>query len=296
MLLQSAIEEEEPLTRIQDVVWSPDGRKLAYVLLSGRPGGPPERVSLGYVDLESGPRELYAPPSPPQDGLVPAGWAPDGQSILFWRDPMFSASIMADGLPLEILPLDGGEPKDVADFTLLHADFWSSSPTGQHVALTVGAGRETWTNKRIALVDLETGGMEYLTDERMAAFSPAFSPDGEKIAYAAALDIGHAWGGDAAKLGIAHRRIWVMSADGSEEHPLTGDPAYRDERPLWSADGAHILFARMTESGHASLWLVNVTGGDLRRVVDQLSPAPEWFGVYGYIEWDTFFDWWTCPG
>ena len=33
----------------------------------------------------------------------------------------------------------------------------------------------------------------------------AFSPDGEKIAYAAALDIGHAWGGDAAKVGIAQQ-------------------------------------------------------------------------------------------
>jgi len=292
VLMQSAI-EEEPLTAIQHIAWSPDGQKLTYTLLSAQPSGPPDRVSLGYVDLESGPRELYAPPSPPQDGLIPAGWTPDGQSILFWRDPMFSASAMADGLPLDRLPLDGSETVKVVDCTLLHSDFWNCSRSGQHAALTVGAGRETWTNKRIALVDLGTTEMEYLTEEAVAAFSPAFSPDGTRIVYAAAPDIGHAWGGDGAKIGAAQRRIWVMSADGSGQRPLTGDPDFRDERPLWSADGSYILFARIHETGHASLWLIDVANGALKRVVDQLTPAPEWFGNYGYIDWDEYFDWWT---
>jgi Tol biopolymer transport system component len=161
------------------------------------------------------------------------------------------------------------------------------------VALTVGAGRETWTNKRVALVDLKTAGLDYLTDETVSAFSPAFSPDGQQIAYVAAPDIGHVWGGDEAKIGAAQRRIWVMNADGSKQHPLTGDPAYRDERPQWSADGSHILFARMNESGHASLWLIDATDGTLARVVDRLAPAPEWFGNYGHIAWDQFFDWWN---
>ena len=292
VLMQSAI-EEEPLTAVRHVAWSPDGQKLTYTLLSARPGGPPDRVSLGYVDLESGPRELYAPPSPPQDGLIVSSWTPSGRSILFWRDILFSASAMADGLPLTCLPLDGSDPMEVADFTLLHPDYWSYPPTGQRVALTVGAGRETWTNKRIALVNLETGGIDYLTSDTVTAFSPAFSPDGTQIAYVAAPDVGHAWGGDEAKASAAQRRIWTMSADGSGQRPLTGDPAFRDERPLWSADGFHILFARMHETGHASLWLIDVGSGALRRVVDQLTPTPEWFGNYGYIDWGEYFDWWT---
>jgi len=161
------------------------------------------------------------------------------------------------------------------------------------MALTVGSGRETRTNKRILLVNLETAGWEYLTDETVAAFSPTFSPDGQHIAHVAAPDAGHVWGGDEAKAGAAQRRIWVMNVDGSDQRPLTGDPAYRDERPLWSADGTHVLFARLDEDGRASLWLMDVAGGAPRQVVDELTPAPEWFGNYGYIAWNQLFDWWS---
>jgi Tol biopolymer transport system component len=292
VLLQPAV-EEQPLTIFQHLAWSPDGRRLAYVLQIGQPEAPPDHVSIEYVDLESGPRELYALPSSPQDGLILADWTPDGQSLLFWRDLLFSASAAADGLPLLRLPLDGGEPVEMADFTLLHSDFRSSSPTSQQMALTVGAGRETWTNKRVALVDPKRGGWEYLTDETVAAFSPTFSPDGQQIAHVAAPDVGHVWGGDEAKAAAAQRRIWVMSADGSDQHPLTGDPAYRDERPVWSADGTHVLFARLDEDGRASLWLIDAAGGTPEQVVEELTPAPEWFGNYGYIAWDQLFDWWS---
>jgi Tol biopolymer transport system component len=291
VLLRYDVEEQGPT--LTDLAWSPNGRRLAYVLQIGQPEALPDHVGIGYVDLESGPRELYALPSPPQDGLILAGWTPDGQSILFWRELLFSASGAADGLPLLRLPLDGGEPVEMADFTLLHLGFWSGSPTGRQMALTVGAGRETWTNKRIALVDLETAGWEYLTGESVAASSPTFSPDGQHIAYVAAPDVGHVWGGDAAKASAAQRRIWVMNADGSDQRPLTDDPAYRDERPLWSAGGTHVLFARLDEDGRASLWLVEAVNGALGQVVDELTPAPEWFGNYGYIAWDQLFDWWS---
>lgn len=291
VLLRHDVEEQGPT--LTDLAWSPDGRRLAYVLQIGQPGALPDHVGIGYVDLESGPRELYALPSPPQDGLILAGWTPDGQSILFWRELLFSASGAADGLPLLHLPLDGGEPVEIVDFTLLHPDFWSGSPTGQQMALTVGSGRETWTNKRILLVDLETAGWEYLTDETVSAFSPAFSPDGQHIAYVAGPDVGHVWGGDAAKAGAAQRRICVMNADGSDQRPLTDDPAYRDERPLWSADGTHVLFARMDEDGRASLWLMDAASRAPEQVVGELTPAPKWFGNYGYIAWDQLFDWWS---
>jgi Tol biopolymer transport system component len=290
--------EEQPPT-IHGLAWSPDGRRLAYVLLFGPPDAPRDHVNIQYLDLESGPRELFAPPSPAQHGLILAGWTPDGQSILFWRDLYFSASAMASGLPLLRVPLDGGDPVEVADSTLLHPDFWSRSPTDQHVALTVGGGRETWTNKYITLLNLETASLERLTDETVSAFSPAFSPDGWQIAYVAAPDIGFVGGGDPAKAGAAQRRIWIMNTDGSDQHPLTDNPAYRDERPLWSADGSHLLFARMDAEDRASLWLILTAGGEPRRVVDELTPlpgpAPGWFGYYGYVDWDQLFDWWRGP-
>jgi Tol biopolymer transport system component len=41
-------------------------------------------------------------------------------------------------------------------------------------------------------------------------------------------------------------RIWVMTADGSGQRRLTGDPGFADMEPARSPDGKHILFSRGT--------------------------------------------------
>jgi dipeptidyl aminopeptidase/acylaminoacyl peptidase len=88
------------------------------------------------------------------------------------------------------------------------------------------------------------------------------------------------------------RSLWLIDADGAEARQLTTDPGYRDERPLWSADGSHLLFARLDAEDRASLWLTSVEGGEPQQVVEELTPAPEWFGTYGHIDWAQHFDWW----
>jgi hypothetical protein len=99
---------------------------------------------------------------------------------------------------------------------------------------------------------------------------------------------------------MMERRIWVANTQGeSQLQQLTDDPAYRDERPLWSADGSRLLFARLDAEGRASLWLIPAAGGESRRVVDELTPLPGpasgWFGYYGHVDWDQLFDWWRGP-
>jgi Tol biopolymer transport system component len=160
------------------------------------------------------------------------------------------------------------------------------------MVLTVGAGRETWTNKRIALVDLKANSWEYLTGETVSAFSPSFSSDGRQIAYVAAPDAGHISGGDAAEAAAAQRRIWVMDADGSNQRALTGDPTYRDERPLWSLDGSYLLFTRLDENECASLWLMSTVDGVPRQLIEELTPAPASFGYYNYVDWSELLHWW----
>ena len=94
------------------------------------------------------------------------------------------------------------------------------------------------------------------------------------------------------------RRIWVMPVEGdSPAKPLADDPAYRDEYPLWSAEGSHILFVRMDAEDSVSLWLVPAEGGEPSLVVDGLEvvggpPSGAWFGYYGYVDWQPLFDWW----
>jgi dipeptidyl aminopeptidase/acylaminoacyl peptidase len=109
-------------------------------------------------------------------------------------------------------------------------------------------------------------------------------------------DRGDVGGGELARQALMGRCLWVMSIDGGHQaQQLTDDPAYRDERPLWSTDGSHILFARLSTENQASLWLIPADGGEPLQVVKELTPAPEWFGYYGHIEWNGLFDWWRGP-
>lgn len=68
-----------------------------------------------------------------------------------------------------------------------------------------------------------------------------------------------------------------MRSNGTDKRQLTNDPAYRDERPEWSTDGKVILFARL-KGETAQVWLMQADGADPRPMVDELAPAPSWYG------------------
>jgi len=287
--------------RLGRIAWSPDGAWIAYEWLKQRPAQYLTYQGLWKVPANGGQRtELYASGAPEKGEAVLAGWSLDGQHIFFWQCDVLSASIMADGVALYSLPTSGGESIKLVDIMLVHDDFLAPAPQGNRLAVTAGEYRATWTNKRVAVVEADGSELTWLTDESEVAFSPAWSPDGVHLAYAAMPDRGDLVGGEDARLGMMERRIWVVNAQGKPQlQQITDDPAYRDERPLWSADGSHLLFARLDAEGRASLWLIPAGGGDPCRVVDELTPLPGpasgWFGYYGHVDWDQLFDWWRGP-
>jgi len=324
--------------------WSPDGKALAvessgiFRLESGavwrkqeiarvpgrvlwRPQG--QDWVDGAMTIGNGLSLVPNAPGP----LIPAAWIGNGKQILYWAAPEVSASILADGLPLFTVNVEGGAARATGAGTLLYNDFTAVAPGGEKVALVGGGDREAWQDKHISIFSLATGALTRLTPDREVAVSPDWSPDGRRIAFVSSHDYGPEESARShrvitpngtvrdvppgARAGVSFeqsqatlrgRRIWLMNPDGSGRVQLTNDAQYRDERPLWSSDGTQILFARIDPSGAMSLWTIGADRSLLRMVAEGLSAPkraltpsqPQWtwlpWEYYGHIRWEQYFD------
>jgi hypothetical protein len=172
----------EPYTGVVNMAWSPDEEWLAYewvdVLQKEQPAG--RYAGLWRIRADgSEATELLNAGAPATYELILAGWSPDGSGILFWEDPQFSRSLLADGVPLLALPADGGVPVQLAETVLAYPDFVVPGPTGTAwLAVIVGGYRGAWTNKVLHVVLTSTGEDVALTSPDLAASSPAWSPGG----------------------------------------------------------------------------------------------------------------------
>lgn len=284
-------------SRIGNAVWSVDGRSLAFDELRlgpAPPSGYPVPLvadAIWRINADgTGRSPLYQNPVPSKPLRIRADWSPDGDYLVAWQDIFFpSGDGQADGYPLVAPPVAGSAPIDVSRRTLVYADFLSWAPTGHRLAFVDAGYRSTWYPKPIAVIDFP-GPARVLSASDRADLFPAWSPDSQWIAYTSAPAVRT----DSDRAAAALRRIWRMRPDGTDKRQLTNDAPYRDERPEWSADGKTILFGRF-KGDTAQVWLMRADGSNPRPVIDELTPAPSWFGYYGYLNWNWLYDWWKGP-
>lgn len=315
---------------------SPDGKQFASVRTREKPSSPNDSDAATaelYTASFASPDKTEVLLSNEGD-IEPYAWTRDGKSIVYWRADEWSVSVWSDGVDLYSISASGGPERKLGIPALSHDDVLDLAPdsAGNWLAATSSSGgRETWAGQQITLVDPDTGASRALTAPDVAALCPAWSPDGRSIlcfagpdadvAYKKAMNgvnikvmhtdgtvhtqvvapntrISAVGGGEEAHAYLHQRKIWSLDPLGGRAPlQLTSDPKYRDEEPLWSADGSHILFARMDYEGHPSLWLMESTGANPAQICtlkvhgDLPGDDAGWWGYYGYVDWRAAFDW-----
>ena len=192
------------------------------------------------------------------DDLHPS-WSPDGKRIVF-------SSKRDGGVTYEIyvMDADGSNPQRLTNNG--HDDYEPSwSPDGERIVF-VSVGE-------IYVMDTDGGNQQKLSQDGRDDSSPSWSPDGNRIAFRSERD-GHFIN----DTGITSE-IYVMDADGGNEHRLTVNRRY-DWQPTWSPDGNRIAFAadRKGEFENFDIYVMEADGGNQRRLTKHGSydDSPSW--------------------
>jgi hypothetical protein len=203
-------------------VWERSGRVRLFAGAAQSPAWSPDGRRLAYVrdgelwvaDADGSHRARLS------DYASAADWAPDGRSLVVERDGQ-----------LVVLRADGAGGR------------------------ALGAGTEpSWSSRnRIAFVrngDLYSAnpdgrGLRRFTTTTATESSPAWSPDGSRIAFIAAEGV--------------TVDLHVLDANRGTVTPITADP-FTEASPAWSADGSRLAFVA-NRSGVDAPWTVAATGG-----------------------------------
>jgi TolB protein len=221
--------------------WSPDAQKFAAVGYINS-----STWSIFVVDVDGSDLTRLTNTFGVWDS-EPA-WSPDMATIAFSRiypDQNFREEIWlmnADGSDQHWIGIEGFGARWSPDGSRL---IYTSKRSGNHEIYTT---------------TIPQVNEQKLTDTSANESYPAWSPDGNQVAYSASTGV---WN---TPENTNTYEIFVMDADGSNVRQLTNNTNF-DDYPRWSPDGLRIVFSsNRSGSGHWEIYVMNVDGSDVRRV------------------------------
>jgi hypothetical protein len=238
-------------------VWSPDGRRLAYLSSAD--------WSLWVTDIESGKTvEVYTPDRNRDNPHNVRGhtWAPDSRRLA-----------LIDDLPRQmnaLIAVDVEQPdaiRNLVEFTLYPMGNPQWSPTGESVAVSWYAG-EGGEGPHLWKIDVVDGaGTQMTKDINVDGNSPQWSPDGRWIAVSGFVPY---------ERETALRDIWLVNAHSGDIRRLTagaemsGDEVHSSRmHPAWSPSGSEITYIKLLgEEDRREIWSLSLLDGSQRRLVD----------------------------
>jgi sugar lactone lactonase YvrE len=168
----------------QSPAWSPDGRRIAFSRLVFRN----ESVTASLIVTASdgrAPRTLVAERSPRLVSLTAPAWSPDGARLLYTRTVLRNDGYFHSALYSIVI---GGSGRRLV---ARDASGGSFSPDGSMIAFSSTRDRngfrcgsdECFYNGEIYVAQADGSGARRLTRSDAADESPAWSPDGARIAF-----------------------------------------------------------------------------------------------------------------
>ena len=233
-------------------VWSPNGRRIAFVSLRDTPAGkwglgPGSIYLLDFDPVTGRPGNLFRLTDGTSDDGWPT-WSPDGKRIAFMSD-------RAGNWDIWVINVDGsGRTRLTTHPADDEHPAWS--PDGKKIAFTSkrGGNRDIW------VMNADGSNPVNLTNTPGRDRYPRWSPDGQWIAFNTRRD--------------GNQEIYVMRADGSGQHNVTNSPNSIEGLADWSPDGKRLVLYS-DRPGNKDIFIVDLTSGQWTNV--HSNPASDEF-------------------